>query len=198
MGERLAAPARLNGFFESYKSEIAAYKLDRLLELDMVPPTIERRVEGQMASVQLWIENTIMLKEVQAKNLHAPDAAAWNRRLHRPYVFDDVVGNIDENAGNLMFDRAWNFIKVDCSRCFTDTARTPFDVAKTIKQIDRPFFERIKALDRNLVQREIGNLLTENGAMAALFRRLDTVVKAFEELAKKNGEASVFVPWPEQ
>src|SRR5262249_58180533 len=30
------------GFYESYKSEIAAYEIDKLLELNMVPPKVER------------------------------------------------------------------------------------------------------------------------------------------------------------
>ena len=47
-------PGKRNGFYESYKSEIAAYKLDRILQLDMVPPTVERNVGGNLVSVQLW------------------------------------------------------------------------------------------------------------------------------------------------
>ena len=46
-------PRRLRGFFESYKSEIAAYKLDKLLALEMVPPTVARIVDGEVMSVQL-------------------------------------------------------------------------------------------------------------------------------------------------
>src|SRR5689334_4167599 len=37
-------PGYRKGFRESYEAEIAAYKLDRLLELGMVPPVIEREV----------------------------------------------------------------------------------------------------------------------------------------------------------
>ncbi|MBI4521470.1 MAG: hypothetical protein HY701_11580 [Gemmatimonadetes bacterium] len=49
-------PGRRDGFWESYKSEIAAYRLDRLLELDMVPPTVERRYNRESVSVQLWAD----------------------------------------------------------------------------------------------------------------------------------------------
>src|SRR5262245_38218553 len=40
-------PGYSKGFMESYKAEIAAYKLDRMLEMHMVPPIVERKIEGQ-------------------------------------------------------------------------------------------------------------------------------------------------------
>ena len=36
-------PGRYNGYWESYKNEIAAYELDKVLGLDMIPPTVEKR-----------------------------------------------------------------------------------------------------------------------------------------------------------
>lgn len=191
-------PSRRDGFFESYKSEIAAYKVDRLLQLDMVPPTVERKIGNEMASVQLFVEHARTLTEIRAQKARDPDVGRWNRQMHRFQVFADLVGDIDPNAGNWLFDPAWNFIKVDCSRCFTDTVKEPFDPAKAIKQIDRPFFDRVKALDRASVSREIGDLLTENGALNALFRRRDSIVKAFEDMARKDGASQVFEAWPER
>ena len=187
------SPGKRDGFWESYKSEIAAYKLDRLLELDMVPPTIARSFNGEPMSVQLWIENTKMLKEVNAQKLHAPDPGKWNSQLHRAYLFDDLVANIDENEGNLLFDPQWNFIKIDHSRAFTNTLVQPFEIGKRLNQIDRPFFDRIKALDKATVRREIGDLL-ETGALDALFLRRDALVKAFEKLAAQKSANQVFVP----
>ena len=164
----------------------------------MVPPTVERRYENEQASAMLWIDGTVMLSEVLKKGLKDPDTNRWNQNLHRAQVFDNLSGNIDPNQGNWLFDAAWNYYKIDCSRCFTDTVQIKHDVKKTIKRIDRPFFERLKALDRDTVRRALGEFLTENNALPALFSRRDAIVKAFEELAKQNGEAAVFEAWQAQ
>jgi len=71
----------------------------------------------------------------------------------------------------------------------------PHDVKKVIRRIDRPFFERLKALNRDEVRKEIGDLLTENNALTSLFSRRNSIVRDFEELAKQSGEAQVFEPW---
>lgn len=52
-------------YLDSWKSEIAAYELDKLLDMGMVPPTVERRIEGDRRSVQLWVENTQSLKKLE-------------------------------------------------------------------------------------------------------------------------------------
>jgi hypothetical protein len=187
-------PGRYDGFWESYKAEIAAYKLDRLLELDMVPPTIERTVDRRPSAVQLWVENSRMLKDVQAARTPFPQTDAWNRQLYRQRVFDDLVANIDSNAGNMLIDAAWNIIKIDHSRAFAPGIMTmPFERQRT--KIDRQFLDRLKTLDRDTLQREIGPWV-EGGAVGALLSRRDTIVRQFERLAATNGEAQVFLPAP--
>ena len=50
-------PGYSKGFMESYKAEIAAYKLDRMLDLHMVPPIVERKIDGRTGAAVMWIEN---------------------------------------------------------------------------------------------------------------------------------------------
>ena len=56
MAWRPLPPGLDRGFWQSYKSEIAAYELDKLLKMDMVPPTVERQLHGANGAAQLWVE----------------------------------------------------------------------------------------------------------------------------------------------
>ena len=47
------APGRRGGYWESYKSEIAAYELDKRLALNMVPPVVEREVDGERGAAEI-------------------------------------------------------------------------------------------------------------------------------------------------
>ena len=66
------------GFTDTYKNEIAAYELDKLLHLDMVPPTVERRMDRQEGSLQLWIDGCITEAERFKRKLQPPDTNAWS------------------------------------------------------------------------------------------------------------------------
>lgn len=188
----LAASAALKQ--HNPKLEIAGYKLDRVLELDMVPPTVEVRYKGEMAGLQLWVLNCTPLPELKEKNLHAPDPVKWANHLNRLHVFEDLVARAQGPPGidpHPLVDPQWNLIVVDTSLSFTNTLALPREIGKDLNQIDRPFFERIKALDKATVQRAMGDLVDAD-AIDALFVRRDNIVKAFEKLAEQEGTNQVF------
>ena len=56
-------PGRYEGFWESYKSEIAAYELDKLLALGMTPPTVEKRINGDLGAAVMWVSPTQSFKD---------------------------------------------------------------------------------------------------------------------------------------
>ena len=151
------------------------------------------RSNGEMAAVQLWVLNTRMLKQLNERNLRASDPIKWNYQLDRLYAFEDLVANLDENEGSPIVDPRWNLIVLDHSRAFTNTLAQPYEIGKKLNQIDRSFFDRIKALDKATVQRAIGDLVNAD-ALDALFARRDNIVKAFEKLAAQKGANQVFRP----
>jgi hypothetical protein len=178
-----------SGFWEAYKSEVAAYELDRLLGLDMVPPTLERRVEGNLASIQLWVEGTNWVKDVDQST--CPRPAEWAKQVCRQRVFDNLVSNIDRNAGNMLVDAEWNIILIDHSRAFGPD-RMPFE--KEMTRVDRAFFERLKALDEAAVMSRLRPWVLAEGTVRGLLKRRDKIVAHFEKLARERGEAAVCPP----
>jgi len=96
-------PGRYNGHWESYKSEIAAYELDKLLGMDMVPPTVERRLNGEDGAATIWVAPVRMFKI--GENVDAiPNRANWDRQVRKMKTFDLLIHNPDRNAGNLLID----------------------------------------------------------------------------------------------
>jgi hypothetical protein len=178
-------PKRSGGFFESYKAEIAAYKLDQILGLGMVPPTVEKRVKHEIGSAQLWVEGCEFLKNRAGKQ--APDTSAWNRQVYRQRVWDNLIANIDRNAGNLLVDSEWNLVLIDHSRAFTNTTKMNFPLTR----IDRPFLSRLKGLTEEDLKTQLRGLLLD-GPKPVLKRR-DLIVAEFEKRVQQYGEAAVLL-----
>ena len=180
---------RMKGFWESYHSEVAAYVLDRLLGLDMVPVTVERRVDGDRASVQLWVDRTRLLSEVGAET--PPRPLEWARQVRRQRLFDALIANIDRNAGNMLVDEDWNMILIDHSRAFVKN-ETPF--LDKITAVDRPLYEAVKALDEATLDEQLKPWLFGKGSVKDLLERRDKIVGKLEKLAQERGAAAVFPP----
>jgi hypothetical protein len=179
-------PGRSSGYYESYKSEIAAYELDKMLGLGMVPPTVEKIAKSEVGSAQLWVERCVLLKDRDTAK--APDVGRWNRQVYRQRVFDDLIGNIDRNQGNLLIDPEWNLILIDHSRAFTSTQMMPFPLTR----IDREFLQRLRSLTKEDVNARIGKLLPDGAG--PLIARRDRIVKQFDKMIRERGEAAVLLP----
>lgn len=177
-------PGFQNGFWESYKSEIAAYELDKLLQLGMVPVVVERKIDGLTGAVILWLEGVRTWLEVQP----LPKPPMWERQLARMKLFDDLIGNPDRNRGNLLVDAAWNLFLIDHSRAFLDDRALP----QKIDHVDTALWERMAALDEATLQTAVGQWLTNKQIKSMLARR-DRMAAAIEALVKKNGRRAVFV-----
>lgn len=105
-------------FPESYLREVAAYKLDRLLGLNMVPLTVLRDIQGQTHSLQLYYPRDIDYDrgETRKRSDLAP-------RIPDLAIFDFIVGNEDRVPvieRNAIVGKDGRLVAIDHGRAFTD------------------------------------------------------------------------------
>jgi hypothetical protein len=172
-------------FRDSWMYNVAAYKLDRLLGLKLVPVTVQRRWRTSLGSFTWWIDDVMMDEGDRLKRkLQSPDPQGWNEEMQLVRLFDQLIANTDRNLGNLVITKDWNMWAIDHTRAFrlAATLKTPGNIARC----DRQIFERLKALDRATLRRELSSLQTWE--IDAVLKRRDAIVALIEQ----KGPAGLF------
>jgi len=181
------------GFRDTYRNEIAAWELDKLLELGLVPPTVERRVKGTRGSLQLFVEDTITEAERLERKVATPDPESFNRRMHTIRLWHRLIGDRDfQNVGNLLIGRGdFRLWSIDHSRAFQvdRTLIAPDD----LERFSRSLLDRLRTLDVEVLRAAVGRWLSKR-QIAALLERRDRILAIAELRVTERGEASVLFP----
>jgi hypothetical protein len=171
------APGLNRGFHEGYKTEIAAYELDKLVKMDMVPPTVERRLQGNDGAAQLWVENIVdATGDVSPVE---PYRTVWQYQIVVMTMFDNLIGNRDRNRATMLRDPAWNLILIDHSRAFGTDPK----LAQKMYRVDEKFWAKIESLTRNQLDAVLASLLDER-QIAAILERRDRMKAEIKSLRK--------------
>jgi len=176
-------------FVDSYKYNIAAYRLAELLGLDdMLPVYVERKWEGKTGSLSWWLPAKMDEAERAQKKLEPPDPDKWNSQMYRIRVFDELVYDTDPNLTNVQIGEDWTVWRVDFSRAF----RTNKDlrVPKNLVKCDRQLFEKLKALKAEEVAEKTKNYLNKDEVKSVMARR-DKIVATFQTLIAEKGEKEI-------
>ena len=187
------------GLIDSWKNNIAAYRIDRILGLDMVPVSVERSIENKTGALSWWVANVQFSELDRQKNdVKVADPLRWSYELSVMAVFDQLVDNADRNTGNILITDDWNIWLIDHSRAFT--LRSDLRNPDAITRCDRKFFAALKKLDRATLQARLKPYLTDPRIDAILSRR-DLIVKLLEKHIAEVSEAAVLYDYldpPEQ
>jgi hypothetical protein len=176
-------------FRDSYRYNIAAYRLDRLIGLNMVPVSVERRIDGEKAAVTWWIDDVLMMeKDRWEQGLGSPDARRWNKQMFKARVFNQLVYNSDPNLGNLLITTDWKLWMIDFSRAFRTFKQLP--EPEGLRKIDRSLYEGLSRLDRGSLKRKTGAYLSPYEIKGILARR-DKILEIFDAKIAEQGEAAV-------
>jgi hypothetical protein len=189
-------------FLDSWKWEIAAYRLDKYLGLNMIPPIVMKRFRGDKGSCSLDYGNTITLRQKKAQDLKpssSAQVASLNRVTYLQRAFDNLIANSDRNEGDVLYTKDWRMILIDHSRAFYTskkyTKKLLFDenskpAPKPMRRLPRAFVEKLKSLNSGTIKEVVGEYLTEKEIECVLIRK-DLIIENLNERIDKLGEATV-------
>jgi hypothetical protein len=176
-------------FKDTYRFNIAGYRLARLLGIETVPMSVERNVNGKTAAVTWWVDDVKMdEKERLKQKMMGPSPLRTSNQIQLMRIWDELIQNRDRNQGNILWTSDWTMWLIDHTRAF----RLGNDLMKPadLTRIDRGLLTRLKALTDKSVADAVGDSLMKGERDAVLARR-DQIVKLLEERVAKVGEGAV-------
>jgi hypothetical protein len=194
-----SGPTRRN-----YRFNVAAYELDKLLGLNLVLPSVERRVNGRPASVIWWVDNFAMNElDRRRKGIDPPDPDRWGRQVQAVRVFDELISNTyRDTAPPLYLNTVWDnlLITTDWSIWLTDHTgafRTRQDLQDpdSLVRCPRIVLGRLRMLNKELLHQALGRYLSAKQLDALEVRRV-LLVRHFDHQIERKGEADVLYDLP--
>ena len=194
------------GFLEGWQYEIAAYRLDKLLGLNMIPPAVEREFQGKKGALVLWAENKYSLLKIMEEGIRIPDSALEHTEKMKwlARAWDSLIANEDRTQQNVLYTEDWRMIIFDHSRAF----RSEGDFAKRLmfgrnglkmtaqgapmlfRHLPRWFVDKLKTLTFENIRAAVGTTLTDKEIKAVLVRR-DLLLQEIAQMVKEQGESAV-------
>jgi hypothetical protein len=174
---------------DSYKYDIAAYELTKLLGVELIPPVVEREVDGRPGTLQFFLENCIHEKDRRRKKLEPPDAKAFANALEELKVFANLAYDDCYNIDDLYIHLAdWRVCRVDFSQAFAPMPELlpGCEIATCSKKL----YKGLIGLAEKEVRETLGRYLSEEEITACLVRK-KLILEKINALIAEKGEESV-------
>jgi hypothetical protein len=173
---------------DSYRHEIAAYELAKLLGLGLVPPSVEREVGGVTGALTLWVYDA--MTEWHRRKLYRtepPDPSRWERQMATVDLINKLTNDVDStNTLNILIDSGWRVYKIDFSRAFHPKFRLKLELERYPKEP----LDALRGLRRDELSAAVKPWLGDDELEALWVRRGEVLAEA-DELIAKHGEREV-------
>lgn len=175
---------------DSYKYVLASYELDKMLDLNLVPPTVERKIEGRKGSLMLYLEEPVISEEDRLqRNLVPPDIGSFYKTLSDLTVFENLLFFPSlcnqKDLGNIMIktENNWKVWMIDLSDAFPPA--TMLIPGCEITDCSDNLFHKLENLSRNGIRARLGSYLNDEEISALLVRK-DLIIQKVKELRAKK------------
>ena len=176
-------------FRDSYKFNIAAYRLARLVGIRNVPVSVLRRFQGSDAAFTWWVDDVLMDEKARvSRGVTAFDRVRTSQQLQVMRLWDELIANRDRNQGNMLWSSDGTLWLIDHTRAFRlgHELHAPADLVRA----DRRLLHTLRSLTQQDVTAAVQKNLTTLEVRAVLARR-DLLVGHYDALIATRGEDQV-------
>ena len=179
---------------DSYKYGIAAYEMDKLLDLNLIPEVVERKIDGRKGSLQILITGHLLESERRIKNIEPPDPERFKNTLENLSVFENLTyspsfcGERELDDILIMYKKDWKVWRVDFSQAF---ALSPELIPGCeITCCSKKLYQRLINLDDKVIKAKLKHYLNDR-EISMLLKRKKLIIEKIKQLIAEKGEKSV-------
>jgi len=159
---------------DHFAPELAAYRLDRMLGLGMVPVTTRREVDGKSGTLQLVPATSVTDAELSAMNTSVGAPCSLDKQAAAMRVFDALIDNSARTPSTMLYDpEDLLLILVDHGGAFATVG--PGHVAHAEVTAGKQWRTALRGLDDDALRAELGDVLDEQ-QLAELKQRRDALL----------------------
>jgi len=157
---------------KGFYPDVAAYRLDRLLGLDMVPVTALRTVDGSEGSLQFVPKKTSDEEERSASGRGGSASCALQEQWAAMYLFDALIYNEGRSSERMVYEPGrWRLILIEHGRAFKSSKGRPRHLASAPIIVSEGWREALTALDDAVLTERFDDVLDQRRRSALGARR---------------------------
>ncbi len=171
---------------DRYENDKAAYELAQLMNITMIPATVIRKINKQKGVVQLWVEDSIVKKDIYQSKSNELDVCPFKKQKSIMHVFDILIYNDDRNLGNELYTlkdcKLW---MIDHSRSFRLKKKVPKYLKTKKIRMSNELADVLRQLKIDELEELLSNYISIKQIKAIIDRR-NLILKIWEKNNKPN------------
>jgi hypothetical protein len=157
-------------------TELAAYRLDKLLGLDMVPVTVAREVNGDEGTLQFLPKNS---RDEAYRSAGGQGGGAWcpiERQWNSMYIFDALVYNEGRVPTSMVYSpENWQLLLMGHENAFGTHSGKPRYLEKVPLELSDAWVDALRGLSDERLAEQLGDVL-DRRRLSALGKRRDELL----------------------
>jgi hypothetical protein len=166
---------------------VAAYRMDRLLDLDMVPVTVMRTVNGDEGSLQFMPGNRTHEGERSSSKRGGSATCPITEQWEAMYIFDVLIYNERRTRRRMVYDKStWQLILSEHDRAFASKRGRPIQLKNRNLTISAGWKNALAELTDEVLEENLGDVLSKRRLRALKLRRDNLITMKSQSPRKRR------------